>query len=117
MVAGEGIGVELAGEEGRAAVGIDGGGIDGGGIEGGGIEGEGREGLEGLEGREGREGEVEAEVACGLNSVRGEVLLGLGEVGMIDESRVCGGSEVVLTSLRETGTWFKSSVMTGIRVR
>ena len=79
----------------RAEVARYGGGRDGGRIDGGGRDGGVRQG----EGREGREGQVEGNDACGLNwcySGRGEVLLGLGEVGMTDESGVRGGSEVVL---------------------
>ena len=100
MGVGGGIGVGIAGEEGRAAVGINGDGREGDGREGDGREGDGREG-EGREG-EGRgagEGRVEGDAPYGLHGCsfdRGEELLGVGEVGMIDESGDGDESEVVL---------------------
>ena len=70
----------MAGDEGRAAVGVD---------------GEGREG----EGRGAGEGQIAGNAPYSLNGCsldRGEELLGVREVGMIDESGDGDGSEVVL---------------------
>ena len=83
-----GIGVEMAGEVGRAAVGREGGGRDGDGRGGAGRGGD---------GREGGEGQASGNAGHGLHAcsvARREAVLVLLEVGMIHERGVSDGSEV-----------------------
>ena len=62
------------------------------------------------------EGKAAGDAAHGLHAcylARGESVLGLGEVGMIHETGVSDGGEVVLGWFRDTGTSFHSFVMKG----